>query len=335
MIDVPMSSRDERGDESIDAGVFGAIDSLAAAEDVVRGLGAMTGLSSWLFLRELDGEWVVLAAHTPDYEFLPGDSLGPHHPVVSPAPSSRQAVEDVVIDLSDVVDASLELESPDSISSIGSVIRIALRQPDGRTFARLTGLDPSPHPDPAALRRTRPALEMISGLLASLLTVDLDRSRMQRRVDAAESAALSDELTGLGNRRAFDRAIEREDARCERFGHRAGVLVLDLDGLKQVNDREGHAAGDHLIRRTADALRSSIRTADQAFRIGGDEFAVVLPEITTAGLDRVVERVRAELVGTGVAASIGAAIRGRGDRLTDAVSRADAAMYDAKRSSGC
>lgn len=325
---------------SADARALGALDSLAAAEEVVRRLGAISGVSSWLFLRAYEDEWVVLAAHAPDYDFRPGDAVAPSHPAIGldaatsagrPADERSPAAHtDVVVDLSGV-ETTLAVGGDGGEGGFGSVIRVELSGPDGRTIARLAGLDPDPHIEPATFDRLRPVLELTAGLLASLLTVDLDRSRMQRRVDAAESAALSDALTALGNRRAFERAVEREDARCERFGHQAGVLILDLDGLKDVNDRDGHAAGDRLIQSAARALRSSVRSADQAFRIGGDEFAVVLPEITSGQLAHVADRVRDELRDAGVAASIGAAIRGRDDQLLDAVGRADDAMYEAKR----
>lgn len=317
---------------SLDSGSFGALDSLAAAEDVVRRLGPLTGLTSWYFLRRYDEDWVVVAVDSSDNALLPGDTVPLSHPLVW-ASTDRPAEHnpDLVVDLSGL-DPAVGV-GPSTSGELGTVLRIGLRGPDGRVFAWLTGTRPDAHPDPANLRRMRPLLELMGGVLASLLMVDLDRSRMQRRLDAAESAALSDELTGLGNRRAFERAVEREEARCERFGHRAGVLVIDLDGLKVINDSDGHAAGDELIRTAACALRDSVRAADQVFRVGGDEFAVVLPEVTSSRLGAASERVEAALRNAGVAASIGAAIRGHGDQISDAVARADATMYAQKRRS--
>lgn len=319
--------------ESLESASFGALDSLAAAEGVVRHLGSLTGLTSWFFLRRYDDEWVVIAAESSDSELMPGDAVAHDHPLVwsRSDESADPAVSDIVIDISGP-DLAVGV-GPATAGRLGTVLRIGLRGPDGRIFAWLTGTRPDAHPAPDDLRRVLPILELMGGVLASLLMVDLDRSRMQRRLDVAENAALSDELTGLGNRRAFERAVEREEARCERFGHRAGVLVIDLDGLKTINDREGHAAGDELIRSAARALRDSVRAADQVFRVGGDEFAVVLPEVTAGRLGAASDRVEAALRDAGVAASIGAAIRGHGDQISDAVARADATMYEQKRGS--
>src|SRR5690606_24475810 len=147
------------------------------------------------------------------------------------------------------------------------------------------------------LRGDESMVRLTVELLTSVLGLDLDRSRLQRRLDAAESAALSDPMTGLGNRRAFERAVDREEARCARFGHRAGVVILDLDGLKAMNDTWGHDAGDDLLRRAGETIRNTLRSADQAFRIGGDEFAMLLPEVTADGLsgfhDRLAEALAA------------------------------------------
>jgi diguanylate cyclase (GGDEF)-like protein len=90
-------------------------------------------------------------------------------------------------------------------------------------------------------------------------------------------AALTDALTGLGNRRAFDRDLEIEIARAGRHSTSLSVLILDLDGLKAVNDGLGHQAGDLLLRCVGDELRRAFRLEDRIYRLGGDEFALLLP----------------------------------------------------------
>lgn len=154
-----------------------------------------------------------------------------------------------------------------------------------RLFGAVCAL-PRSTEEAAKLNATDAMVRLTVELLTSVLGLDLDRSRLQRRLDAAESAALSDPMTGLGNRRAFELAVDREEARCARFGHRAGIVVLDLDGLKAVNDTGGHQAGDDMLRRAGETIRATLRGADQAFRIGGDEFALLLPEVTGDGLNR-------------------------------------------------
>lgn len=110
---------------------------------------------------------------------------------------------------------------------------------------------------------------------------------------ALEEAALLDPLTGLANRRALDVDLERALANAGRAGAAVGVVMVDLDGLKARNDTEGHAAGDAALRRLGHTLQSRLRRGDSAYRIGGDEFVLLLPGGAGA-VDRIIERVRAD-----------------------------------------
>jgi diguanylate cyclase (GGDEF)-like protein len=154
--------------------------------------------------------------------------------------------------------------------------------------------------------------------------------------DAAE-AARTDALTGLGNRRALDDAVERAGA----LGHDVAVLALDLDLFKKVNDERGHAAGDEVLRFTADLVRGEIRGDDHAFRVGGEEFVVLLPQGTWQGARTTAERLRSrisrELLSVpdgdpiGVTVSIGLTLWQPGSgTFADALAAADEALYRAK-----
>jgi len=134
-----------------------------------------------------------------------------------------------------------------------------------------------------------------------------------------------DLLTGCLVRRAAERELARLGRR------RAGIVVVDVDGLKAVNDRLGHAAGDDLLARAGAALRSCVRRGDIVARWGGDEFLLVLPGVREEDLARVVERVRQALAAADVAASVGWALAGSGDELRECVARADREMYLEKR----
>jgi diguanylate cyclase (GGDEF)-like protein len=112
---------------------------------------------------------------------------------------------------------------------------------------------------------------------------------MTRRL-AAE--ALTDPLTGLGNRRAFDRALARETARTVRHDRPLAVAVIDVDGLKRVNDTLGHAAGDSMLVDLAAALRQAIRVEDAAYRLGGDEFALILADAVVLDVHALEDRIR-------------------------------------------
>ena len=110
-----------------------------------------------------------------------------------------------------------------------------------------------------------------------------------------ETAVGRDALTGLLNHREFHTTVERELRRAERNGGRFSVLALDLDGFKRLNDSYGHAEGDEVLRRVADAMRSVCRDSDAACRIGGDEFGIVLPRADAAAAQTVGERISASV----------------------------------------
>jgi diguanylate cyclase (GGDEF)-like protein len=303
------------------------IDFLANAEAVVHRLGEHTCVADWVLARRLGDEWVVLAGHG-GHGLLPGDVLSRPEGIADHLRDLAEAwTSDVVVDLT--AGHVEPRHEPVGAESLTGLVAFPLWGGDG-LFGAVCAL-PADAEEEAALRATEAMVRLTVELLTSVLGLDLDRSRLQRRLDAAESAALSDALTSLGNRRAFDRAVEREEARCARFGHLAGVMVLDLDGLKDVNDTWGHAAGDDLIRRAAGAIRSTLRTADQAFRTGGDEFALLLPEVSEDGLDVLCERLADVLAAEGISASIGSALRRPAGNLHAVAREADQRMYERKR----
>lgn len=144
-----------------------------------------------------------------------------------------------------------------------------------------------------------------------------------------------DSLTGLANRFAFDEALERLD---EHGPHPVGVLMVDLDELKRINDQQGHAAGDAMLRRVADVLKQTFRSDDVVARIGGDEFAVLTSgrdahsvEALGARLADAVAQHNREVDATPMRLSIGVAIAETGDSITAALQDADARMYTMKR----
>jgi len=157
-------------------------------------------------------------------------------------------------------------------------------------------------------------------------------------LDVCEEAAFTDHLTGLANRRRFERQLEREVARVERFGHPFTLLMLDIDSFKNLNDTFGHDAGDDAIRRLSKALCEGTRGIDLAARIGGEEFAVLLVETRKDGGFEVAERLRVaikslELPQAGhITASFGVAeCPGDAQTAAEILKAADVALYEAKR----
>ena len=124
--------------------------------------------------------------------------------------------------------------------------------------------------------------------------------------------------------------LAAEEERCKRFGLSAGVLIIDLDNLKLVNDSQGHPAGDRLIQKAVTCLSQNIRQQDVLARIGGDEFAILVIEVNGELLEDTARRLQSQLQGQDIPASIGWAVRTPQSTLPLAVSLADQAMFKNK-----
>ncbi|MEO9176852.1 MAG: GGDEF domain-containing protein [Gaiellales bacterium] len=164
--------------------------------------------------------------------------------------------------------------------------------------------------------------------------------RLMNSKDELRRLASIDPLTGAWNRRALEEAYERRLAQQARYAGSGAVLLLDLDGFKEVNDVLGHARGDDVLRTVVSTLRETLRASDVIARIGGDEFAVLLPDADAETATLVAEKISRALAGIGtfdddlrlgVRASIGLAVEGdRPTTLDDLLAAADAAMYREK-----
>ena len=176
-------------------------------------------------------------------------------------------------------------------------------------------------------------------VIGTAVVVRLLSERIESLLHRLGVVARTDSLTGLSNRLAFEEAFTREAARLERHGNPYALLLADLDQLKEINDRFGHQAGDEAICEVGDCLRRKLRRGDFAARIGGDEFAVLLPETTEDGAKQLGARLAHHLCERGPAEralglSFGVAVPGRdGQTLDDLMRAADQALYTAKRAS--
>lgn len=148
--------------------------------------------------------------------------------------------------------------------------------------------------------------------------------------------ATHDGLTGCLNYQAFQEALVVECDRADRYQRPISVVIADLDGLKEINDTNGHGVGDVTLAGVAAAMQSGVRSTDIVGRIGGDEFAILLPETDTDEARRLIERIRAEtrriLSPAPATVSFGVSLwHGRGDSPGELLERADSALYEAKR----
>jgi diguanylate cyclase (GGDEF)-like protein len=148
-------------------------------------------------------------------------------------------------------------------------------------------------------------------------------------VSRLRQGATTDPLTGLANRAAFTAALRAAAVTVERTGEPLALALLDLDDFKQVNDRHGHAAGDRLLRTAAHAWSEQLRERDTLARVGGDEFAVVMPGADRRAATAVARRLAR--VTPGLGCSVGIACREPGQSLDELMASADARLYRAKR----
>jgi diguanylate cyclase (GGDEF)-like protein len=183
------------------------------------------------------------------------------------------------------------------------------------------------------------AILAASGLLLFRL-VSAELSRRDRAERVLRIQATHDPLTGLVNRACFEENLQRASARAGRDGQPFGVVYIDLDGFKQVNDQHGHHVGDLLLQEVADRIGSVVRASDCAARLGGDEFVILVEDHQEHGIYRLAERLNEAFAapflagsqGLEMTASIGVAFYPRhGRQGINLLEAADKAMYAAKR----
>ena len=174
---------------------------------------------------------------------------------------------------------------------------------------------------------------LFTAAVADQVAIALDRARQ------FSNEARTDHLTGLANRREFERIMEREVALAERHDRKLSLLMIDLDNLKRINDRQGHRAGDAALKLLAQQLQRVVRTSDICARIGGDEFGVAMPETEFDRGQEVASRLRAALREASLAArspepievSMGLTAWRPGQDWQTAYEVADGDLYDDKR----
>jgi len=180
-------------------------------------------------------------------------------------------------------------------------------------------------------------------VLAIGMAIMIQRSwqRQERASRELERLARTDALTGLANRRRFFELAETELARAGRYGSPLSVLMIDIDHFKDVNDACGHATGDLVLRQLAGTCRTVLRQVDTVGRVGGEEFAVLLPETSLAGAVEVADRLRSAVQSArvpreegepiAITVSVGVATSAPGKSVDDLMSQSDTALYEAKR----
>jgi diguanylate cyclase len=232
------------------------------------------------------------------------------------------------------------------LTEVGESAKAAGAQTDrfGDSLARFSSsVEHGGSPDPTALQdvlgHTREMREAVGQLQGRLDASQQEIERLRSEVERARTEALVDALTGLSNRRAFEQAMERAMAVPQATN---SLLVTDIDHFKRVNDTYGHLFGDTVLRVVAQALKACVAAPQVAARVGGEEFAILLPGVSAAAALPLAEKIRATIAGARirrkdstesigqVTVSLGVAARLPGESSEAWFERADRALYASK-----
>ena len=278
-------------------------------------------------VRRLDGSYEVLRWRTPETRIITTGAirrLSAHvqHDITTDIEAGRAITVQIRLPHDEPVSAALGL--PGWVRAITLVPIVA----DGRLSGILPVLWDSPR------QPSRAELDLLNGF-AQQTGLAFEQTALRR----ARELAATDSLTNLANHRAFRDALGSRLSEARRHGGSVSILFCDLDNFKGVNDRFGHAAGDQLLQRVSEAIRSTAREEDMVARYGGDEMALLLPGTGRFGaLDlarRLRTQVRAVDAGMGIDLTVGVAVFPEdADQPEALIARADAAMYAGKRLGG-
>jgi diguanylate cyclase len=279
----------------------------------------------WMVTRVSGKDWIVLQAEDHGYGVEPGtvfqwadsfcsEMVKGRGPVIAPKSALITAYRNAPINQQ---------------VKIAAYIGMPLCDKDGNLFGTLCGIHPTTFPD--SVQDDLPLLEIVARLLGSLLDAELKAQQAHRRADRNELEAQTDTLTGLYNRRGWEKLLRLEETRCQQLGCAASVIVIDLDDLKKINDQFGHTFGDQHLQRFTEAVRPTLRQADIAARTGGDEFAILGVEMTEDEVRSLTTRLQETLNMAEINASIGYAVRHPNQGLMEAWHEADLVMYHHKQ----
>lgn len=304
--------------------VIGADHFTTSARRIVDYLNTHTPISDWSVSRVTGGEQVHLHVHHEDL-LESGDRVA----------WETTFCRRMTLGAAHIVPDSLD--DPD-YADLGAApyVRAYAGYPisddDGSTFGILCGVNSQPLADVDGVDKE--LLELMSDLLSSQLAVSRAADRERREAEIASALAHTDELTGLLNRRGWDAILQDAQQRVDAYGDLVAIVVIDLDGLKAINDEHGHQAGDAVLQAAARALSAVGREGDRIARYGGDEFCILVNNVPLRTLEEDARRFGQALAAVGISAAVGSspAVPG-GHGLADAFAAADAVMYEIKRSS--
>ncbi len=305
--------------------ISGFKDFESASKAILDFLHKRLGFDLWMITRREGEDWIILQTEDHGYGVKPGSVFK----------WSDSFCSQMVLGKGPNIAPDSTMIAAYSGAPIGRVLKInayiglPLTRADGSLFGTLCAINPTTQP--TALLDEQKFLELMTATLNTILQLELKLTGMTRRAELLAEESLTDPLTRLYNRRGWNKFIASEEERCRRYGHPATVMVIDIDELKQVNDKLGHSEGDNLIVRTATVLSQSARAQDVVARLGGDEFGIISVECDADSGKALLERIQKSLSSENIKASIGLASRHPAHGLEAALREADQNMYKVKR----
>ncbi len=283
------------------------------------------GFALWMVTRTEGEDWIVLNARDESYGIGAGDVF-----VWSDSFCSRMVQGQGPMIAPDSTRVPAYAAAPVAQQlEIRAYVGTPICAPDGSLFGTLCAINPEPQP--TEIEQELPLVRLISTMLGTVLSTELRMQEERRRAEREALAANQDVLTHVGTRRYWDTVIAAEEERCRVVGTRVAVIMIDLDLLKEVNDAEGHHAGDALLAAAARAISATVRRDDIVARVGGDEFAVLALNCTKSAAIKLTERIRRALVEAGVSGSVGYSMRAPHSTIDAAWQIADRRMYREKQ----
>ena len=296
-----------------------APDFAGASREVLSFLHQRSGMDLWMVSRADNEDSVVLAAEDHGYGVRSGDvfrwadtfcsrMVRGEGPRVAPRTADVPAY------------AALPLagELP-----VGAYVGVPLVDGEGKLFGTLCGINPQPMP--SSIVDEQPMVEVFADMLSGLLSAELNTNALTREAEAARSEALTDDLTGLANRRGWEQALAAEEERCRRYGATACVVAIELDGLQSPAASD---ARQRALVRAGQALRQTVRKPDTLARLEDDRFVVLGVECTTAEAMALLRRLEQGLQSAELSAALGMAMRNRSSGLFETYDRAIDAMVE-------
>ncbi|TAF57656.1 MAG: sensor domain-containing diguanylate cyclase [Oscillatoriales cyanobacterium] len=297
----------------------------AASRAVLAFLHQRLGFNLWMMTRTSGEDWIVLQVEDHGYDVSEGTVLRWTDSFCSQmvqgfGPRVAPNAQEIAVYAAAPIGQQM---------TIGAYIGVPIQTPSGQLFGTLCAIDPEPKT--LDLQTELPLLELLAQLLGSVLAADLAAVEQSRLLELMRTDCMTDLLTGLYNRRAWEQAIELEEARARRYGTPYCVFIADLDGLKDINDTEGHAEGDRLLQRAAQCLQTAVRKCDLVARLGGDEFGVLAIDCARESSIDMLDRLRHTFESANIEVSIGMAMRDSINGILGALRTADLNMYRNKR----